>query len=204
MKLSHKESDALRIIRNYLVHMNRTPTVRELTKGLGYKSPNSAAIVINGLIESGILARNSEKKLQLKQRASRIEGHIHTVEVPLVGTVACGTPILAEENIEAFFPVSTELARPPYQYFLLRTKGNSMDQKGIHDGDIVLVREKSTADEGDIIVALIDDEATIKEFHRSGDTFFLMPRSSDDHHKPIILSNDFRVQGVVIKTIQGL
>lgn len=204
MNLSKKELQALRILRNYFVHMDHTPTVRELQKLLGYQSPNSAALIINGLITKGVLTRNPDGRLQFKQKLNTIEGRAHTVNVPFIGTVACGAPILAEENIDTFFPVSTELARPPYQYFLLRAKGDSMDQKGIKNGEMVLIRKKSIAINGDVVVALIDDEATIKEFHKSGDTIILMPRSSNNKYKPIILSSDFRIQGVVVKTIRGL
>jgi repressor LexA len=173
-------------------------------KALGYKSPRSAAVIINNLLDKGALIRKRDNGLQLIINAKFDEGQAQTVNIPYVGVVSCGNPILAEENIDALFPVSTELARPPYQYFLLRAKGNSMDQRGIKNGDLVLVRQCSTANVGDIVVALIDDEAMVKEFHRSGNMIILRPRSSDNKYQPIILSEDFRIQGVVIKTIQGL
>ena len=78
--------------------------------------------------------------------------------------MACGAPIFAEENIEAKIPVSVHIAQAPYKYFFLRAKGDSMNQKDIHDGDLILIREQHTANDNDIVVALIDDEATIKEF----------------------------------------
>ena len=127
-----------------------------------------------------------------------------TVNVPLVGTVACGIPILADENIEAMIPVSTDLAKPPAKYFLLRAKGDSMDLSGINDGDIVLVRQQPTATAGDAIVALIDDEATIKEFHPSPRTIVLKPKSKNREHRPIVLTKDFRIQGVVVTAIPNL
>jgi repressor LexA len=98
-------------------------------------------------------------------------------------------------------PVSQRLARPGAIYFLLRAVGNSMDLAGIGDGDLVLVRQQPVANEGDRVVALIDDEATIKEFRRRGNTIILAPRSSDKSHKPIILERDFMIQGLVIETI---
>jgi repressor LexA len=119
--------------------------------------------------------------------------------------VACGVPILAEENIDAMIPVSVKLAKPPHKYFFLRAKGDSMNEVGINDGDMVLVKQQITANNGDIVVALIDDEATVKEFHRQGNTIILKPRSKNKKkHQPIILTRDFQVQGLVVSTIPGL
>lgn len=128
-------------------------------------------------------------------------GSEQTVEVPVVGKVSCGDPILAIENIESTIPVSTKLARPPYKYFLLKVKGDSMNLANINDGDFVLVRQQQTAQNKDIIVALIDDEATIKEYNLVDDKVILKPISSNPVHKPIILTNDFKVQGIVVSTI---
>ena len=120
-----------------------------------------------------------------------------TVSIPLVGTVACGTPLLAEENTEAMIPVSVLLARPGSRYFLLRAKGDSMDKAGINDGDMILVKQQPTADNGQNVVALIDDEATVKEFHLTEDVVSLLPRSTNPKHQQIIVSNNFQIQGVV-------
>lgn len=128
-------------------------------------------------------------------------GSEQTVEVPIVGKVSCGDPIFAIENIESTIPVSTKLARPPYKYFLLKAKGDSMNLANINDGDFVLVRQQQTAQNKDIIVALIDDEATIKEYNLADDKVILKPLSSNPIHKPIILTNDFKVQGIVVSTI---
>ncbi len=125
----------------------------------------------------------------------------HTVKVPLLGTIACGIPIFAEENIEAQIPVSIKLAKPGNKYFLLRASGDSMDKKGINDGDLVLIRQQTSADNGQDVVALIDNEATIKEYHNYGDKIILKPKSTHSNHQPIILTSDFRIQGVVVAVI---
>jgi SOS regulatory protein LexA len=127
-----------------------------------------------------------------------------TVEVPVLGRAACGMPMLAEENIEQYIPVSKKIAASPYKYYMLRAKGDSMNQAGINDGDLVLVRQQSTARHGDIVVALIDDEATIKEYTATGSAVVLKPHSDNAIHKPIILMRDFMVQGVVVTTIAGI
>ena len=132
------------------------------------------------------------------------EHHARTVAIPLVGTVACGTPMLAEENIEAMIPVSTSLAKPGHRYFLLRAQGDSMNAAEIHDGDLVLVRQQQTANNGNIVVALIDEEATIKEFRRTTEVVVLQPKSNSPEYKPIILTREFQIQGVVVTTIPKL
>ncbi len=116
----------------------------------------------------------------------------------------CGLPLLAEENTEALIPVSQRIAKPGAQYFLLRAAGDSMDKAGINDGDILVVRQQPVAEEGQKIVALIGDSATVKEFRRRGDKVVLMPRSSNPVHQPIVLEGDFMVQGVVIATLPDI
>lgn len=197
--LSKKESEATRQIRNFLVHGGRAPSIRELMKALKYRSPRSVSLLIESLIDKRVLKKRNDGSLQLIQ--SLEEETNKTVDVALVGTVACGMPILAEENIEAFFPVSVKLARQPYKYFFLRTKGDSMNKAGINDGDFVLVRQQPTAQNGAIVAAVLDDEATIKEFNRVGETIVLKPNSSNPIHKPIILTKDFIIQGIVVTSI---
>ncbi len=125
----------------------------------------------------------------------------HTVKIPLLGTIACGIPIFAEENIEVKIPISVKLAKPGHRYFLLRASGDSMNKKGINNGDLVLIRQQQTAENGQDVVALIDNEATIKEYHNYGDKIILKPQSTNNNHQPVILTNDFRIQGVVISVI---
>jgi repressor LexA len=199
--LKPNESDALRRIRNRFVHHGKAPTVRELMTALGYKSPRSAALIIDSLIRKGFLKKRPDGELQLIRHEEDIVDHARTIDVPLVGTVPCGSPLFAEENIEAFLPVSVSLARPGSRYFLLRAKGDSMNDAGINNGDFVLVRQQPMADNGNLVVALIDNEATIKEFRRTKDAVILRPRSSNPNHQPIILTSDFQIQGIVVKAI---
>ena len=199
--MTSKELEAVREIRNSLMHIGRIPSMRELMSSLGYKSPRSASLIIDQLIRKGVLRRKETGGLQFVRNLEGDTTRAQTVDVPLIGMVACGMPILAEENVQAMIPVSTKLARPPHRYFLLKAKGDSMDQKGIDDGDLVLVRQQTTAKDGDTVVALIDDEATIKEFRIGGETFVLKPRSRNKQHQPIVLTKDFQVQGVVVTSI---
>ena len=126
---------------------------------------------------------------------------ITTVDIPLLGNVACGLPIFADENIEAQVPISIKLIKKGFRYFLLRAKGNSMNDAGINDGDLVLIRKQQQAENGDKVVALINDEATIKEYHHNGKLVVLKPKSKSSKYQPIILTDDFIIQGVVESVI---
>jgi repressor LexA len=200
-ELTEKEILALRHLRNAIVHEGYSPSIRDLARALGYKSPRTAFLLLNGLIEQGWLKRKPDGELQIKRDFAAREDHARTVEIPLVGNVACGTPLLAEENVEAYISVSTNIARPGNNYFLLRAVGDSMNQAGIEDGDLMLVRQQSQAENGDKVVAIIDDEATVKEFRREAEVVVLKPRSRNKSHKPIILADNFIIQGVVVTTI---
>lgn len=202
--LSPKEQEALKIIRDHVSINGKVPSIRKLGGFLGYKSPNSPSLITNSLIKKGFLSKKSSGDLVLKKDLAEVSGNAQTVSIPFIGQAACGSPILAEEMIEAYFPVSTKLASSPYKYFLLRAVGDSMNLAGIQDGDLVLVRQQQTAQDGQKIVALIDGEATIKEIRRTSEAVILLPRSTNQTHKPIILTDNFLIQGVVITTIPNI
>lgn len=124
-----------------------------------------------------------------------------TVKIPLLGSVACGIPLLAEQNIDTYISVSKEIIKPNNTYFILRATGESMNEAGIKNGDLVLIKQQVTAKNGDKVVALIDDEATIKEFYQKDETVILFPRSTEKKYQPIILTQNFKIQGVVEKVI---
>lgn len=202
-KLSQKAREALRHIRNTIMHSGKVPSVRELMLLLDYKSPRSAVLVMEELETEGFLIKKESGTYQLIKDLEN-DHNARTVSIPLVGSVPCGTPILAQENIEAFLPISITLARPGAKYFLLRANGDSMNNAGIEHGDLILVRQQFFADNGDKVVALIDDEATVKEFRQTGAYVALLPRSINPVHQPIILTRDFQIQGVVVATIPKL
>ncbi|MCC6131177.1 MAG: repressor LexA [Acidobacteria bacterium] len=197
----------LRFLEHLVAYRRRegvTPTVREMQVFMGFRSPRSVgqyldALEGSGLIERGPGARNI--RILRVQPEAAVPDRVGTVEVPLVGSVAAGLPILAVENIEEYIPVSARLARAPHTYFLLRVRGDSMDRASIRDGDLVLVRHQPTAQSGDRVVALIDDSATVKVLRVGPDAIVLEPRSTNPRHRPIVLDRDFEVQGVVVATI---
>jgi repressor LexA len=165
-----------------------------------YKSPHSAMLIMQELCGAGFLEKKPGGGLRLAKDLPSNEV-ARTVSVPLVGTVAAGTPILAEENIEGFIPISLSLAKPGSKYFLLRVRGDSMNEVGINDGDFVLVKQQPLANTGDRVVALIDDDTTVKEFHPRCDVVVLKPRSTNPANTPIIVDHDFQIQGVVVATV---
>ncbi len=198
--LNEKELATMKAIRNSVVHFGTAPSTRQLMQMLGYKSTYSVMLIIDKLINVGYLTKQ-DGKIKLIKDLRVSDTHARTVDIPLVGSAPCGAPFLAEQNIETMIPVSIQLAKPSNKYFLLRAVGDSMNLKNINDGDLVLVRQQNTAENGDTVVALIDDEATIKEFEKRTDVVLLKPKSKNKNHKPIILTEDFMVQGKIIATI---
>lgn len=203
MNLTPKELEATRHIRNWLVHHGRTPSVRELMRELKYKSPRSVQDLLEKLEGKKIIRRTKTGNIQLENDPESTSSHAQTISVPIVGTVSCGSPIWAEENIEGYIAVSTSIAKTGSKYFLLRASGDSMNRAGINDGDLALVRQQPTAQNGDKVVALIDDEATIKEYRHAGNSIVLQPKSTNSKHSPIILTDDFQIQGVVENVISN-
>jgi len=200
IQLSEKDKRAYNLIRNNLIHEGKKPTLDEINKVTGGQSPRSASIVIDRLVKLGLLKRYG-KNIKLSENSLVNPTSISTVEVPLVGSVACGLPILAEQNVEAYIPVSTALAKKGATYFLLRAIGDSMNLAGINDGDILLVRQQSSADAGQKVVALINDEATVKILERKNEMVILRPKSSNPDHKAIILTDNCEIQGVVLAVL---
>ena len=199
--LSEKDRKAFVFIRNKLIHTGQSPTLREINGVTGNTSPRSGSLVINRLIKAG-LVRKFGRKIRLSNEAMAFgQESVSTVEIPLLGSVACGAPIFAEENIETRIPVSTALARPGSNYFLLRAQGDSMDKAGIEDRSILLVRQQSVADNGDKVVALINDEATVKVFEKTDQAVILRPKSNNPKHRPIVLTENCQIQGVVVTAL---
>jgi repressor LexA len=179
------------------------PSMRELQQLGGFRSPRSVGQYLEALERAGYIQRlPGARNLRLLQPSSDLlPDRSETTPIPVVGQVAAGLPLLAEENIVEMRPVSRKLLRGAGQHFLLEVVGDSMNAAGIQDGDLVLVRQQVTAEPGMKVVALIDDEATVKVFRPAGDVVVLEPRSTNPKHKPIIVEREFRIQGIVVATI---
>ncbi len=199
--LTVKESEALHEVKHAIRLFGRFPSVRELMIAMGYRSPRSAAVLLERLEKKGFLRRDKLQRLCIAPETKEDTSSADTVDVPLIGAAHCGTPDWAEQNIENYVKVSTRLAPRDRQHFFLRAVGDSMNEAQIDPGDLVLVRAQNTANNGDRVVALIDDEATIKEFQKRGDVVVLQPRSNNPSHQPIIVTEALQIQGVVVTAI---
>lgn len=202
-----KDSDkrVYAFIRNRLVHGEGSPTLSEINGITGKSSLRSAVLSLERLERAGLIKRIG-RNIRLVSAGLEDNRSISTVNVPLVGQIAAGVPMLARENTEAIIPVTTALAQPGFRYFLLRVVGDSMNLarvKGekIEDGSILLVREQSTADDGDKVVALINDEATVKILERKNGMVILRPKSSNEKHRPIVLTDNCVIQGIVVAVL---
>jgi repressor LexA len=199
-KLTSKEQIVLQKIREYLARDDKI-TVRAIQEDLGYASPRSISVLFASLIDKGWIYRDSRDQIVLSPDF-RTESYDVRM-IPLVGTIACGMPIFAEENIETEIPISTKIATGSEKYFFLRAQGDSMNQKGIQDGDLVLVRQTTYPENGKIVAALINDEATLKEFRMDGQNIYLIPHSDNPRHKPIILDeseSNISVQWIFVRS----
>lgn len=199
--ITARDLEALKFIRNRLAHGRQT-TVRELASHLDISSPTSASVCIDKLVKHGLLKRNeSGRGLMLTSKESVTAESEATVSIPLVGDVACGNPLEAIERADCWFDVSTRIAPLSHKHYFLRAKGDSMNcaQRPIEDGWLVLVRCQETAPEGEMVVGLINDKVTIKCIKYADDCVFLLPKSSNPTHRPIIASDNFQIQGIAIK-----
>jgi len=202
--LTSREIEALREIRSAIRHLRKFPAVRELMVVMGYRSPRSVSVLLQKLEEKGFLQRDFRGNLQIVKESKIFKNNVETIDVPIVGSAQCGALAFAEQNVEGFVRISTVLAPRSKQHFLLRAAGDSMNEAGIQHGDLVLVRVQNFAENGERVVALVDDEATIKEFHRRGNIVVLQPRSTNPEHQPIIVSENLQIQGVVVTSIPTL
>jgi len=185
------------------MHSGKPPSIRDLQRHLGYRSPRAAAYVLERLETKGYINRPRRGELTVLEDIVDNEENAQTVSIPLVGSAPCGTPVLADENVEAMIPVSARLLKSGQRYFMLRAIGDSMNQVGIEDRELVLVEQQPTAQDRNIVVAIVDGEATIKEFHRQLTKIVLHPRSSNPIHQPIVLTQDFRIAGIVKHVIKN-
>ena len=195
------DSQAYRYIRNEIIHSGVAPSLREICRAVGFASPRSAQLLLARLEKQSLLTY-SEGRIRLSPLHATHSSE-QTISIPLLGSVACGLPSLAEQTSDTTIKVSTRLARPGNRYFILRANGTSMNRSGISDGALLLVKQQPSASEGEMVVALIDDEATVKHFHRDSEMVVLKPNSTDRIHKPIVLTDDFAVQGVVVAVLAG-
>ena len=194
-KISAKQQEILEYIKETILKKGYPPSVREICEAVSLKSTSSVHSHLETLEKNGYIRRDPTKPraIEILDDSFNLTRR-EMVNVPIVGQVAAGEPILAQENIENYFPIPTEFM-PNNQTFLLKVKGESMINAGILDGDMVLVEQASTASNGDMVVALIEDGATVKTFYKEEGIFRLQPEN--DSMDPIIVS-EVTILGKVI------
>lgn len=193
--LSHRQTDILEFIKRVIRQKGYPPSVREIGDAVGLMSSSTVHGHLQTLEEKGYIRRDATKPRAIEVLDSSSDvSQKKIVSVPIVGRVTAGQPILAQENIEDSFPVPADLVNSD-TVFMLKVKGESMIEAGIMDGDLILVRQQNTARNGEIVVALIGDEATVKRFFREKTLIRLQPENST--MEPIY-SQDVSVLGKVI------
>ena len=208
--LTEKQAAFLMKIFKFISENNYPPSVRELAVISGFSSPRGAADYLNALVKKGYIQRNpSSRSLRLTERAFwylKIPNPFNDSNIlylPLLGRIAAGKPVFAEENIDEYIPVSKQIMGRAEGQFILRVKGDSMSGDHIADGDMLIIKIQDTAENGDIVAALVNDEAVVKRFYRRPDgTIELV--SSNPMYKPIIAKEEIKIQGKVIAVYRNI
>ena len=183
-KISSKQKEILEYIKQEILNKGYPPAVREICEAVNLKSTSSVHSHLETLEKNGYIRRDPTKPraIEIIDDSFNLTRR-EVVNVPMVGSVAAGQLILAVENISSYFPIPAEFM-PNAESFMLRVKGESMINAGIFDGDNVLVKRQSTASNGDIVVALVDDSATVKTFYKEDGYYRLQPEN--DSMDPIL------------------
>ena len=172
-----------------------SPSIREIARGVGIGS-TTVFRYLQEMSERGMVLYDGESVTTEKIKKLKTG----SVSIPVVGSIACGIPNLAEENIEEYIQLP-EVIFGRGRFYILRASGSSMIEAGISDGDLVVIREQCTAEDGNIVVALVGDEATLKRFYKEGDHIRLHPENRDMDD---IIVSDCQIQGVAVKVIKDL
>lgn len=194
-KITTKQKEILEYIKNTILSKGYPPAVREICEAVSLRSTSSVHAHLETLEKNGYIRRNPSKPrcIEIVDDSFNLARR-EIVNVPVIGTVAAGQPILAVENVDNYFPIPAEYM-PSGEVFMLVVKGESMINIGIFDGDKVLVLKQNTASNGDVVVALVDDSATVKTFYKEDGYYRLQPEN--DTMEPIIV-NDVKILGKVI------
>lgn len=194
LNLTKRQQEIFDFIKRYGAEHGYPPTVRDIGKAIGLTSSSTVHAHLANLEKAGLLRRDPTKPRALEVLVDKAKDIIAPAGLPLVGQVAAGSPVLAEENIEEYVSVP-DLAGGDEGEFVLRVKGESMIDAGIFDGDYVIVRRQEIASDGEIVVALVGEEATVKRFFKESDHVRLQPENST--MEPI-RSRDVQILGRVV------
>lgn len=198
-KITKKQTEILEYIKSQILNKGYPPSVRDICEAVDLKSTSSVHSHLETLEKNGYIRRDPTKPRAIEiidDNFNLVRREV--VNVPIVGRVAAGQPILAVENVESYFPIPMEFM-PNEQCFMLQVHGDSMINAGIFDGDTILVEQRQTARNGEVVVALVDYSATVKTFYQEADHIRLQPEN--DSMDPIIVS-DCQILGKVFGVIR--
>ena len=186
-RITQKQSEILEYIKSQILNKGYPPSVRDICAAVNLKSTSSVHAHLESLEKNGYIRRDPTKSRTIEIIDDNFNlTRREVVNVPLIGQVAAGQPLLAVENITSYFPIPAEFI-PKEEVFMLNVKGESMVNAGIYDGDQIIVKQQSTASNGEIVVALVDDSATVKRFYKENGHIRLQPEN--DFMEPIIVDS---------------
>ena len=199
-RITPKQKEVLDFMKSQILSKGYPPSVREICEAVNLKSTSSVHAHLETLEKNGYIRRDPTKPraIEIMDDDFIFSNRREMVNVPMVGTVAAGLPLLAEQNITDYFPIPADML-PNEETFMLRVKGDSMINMGIYEGDQIIVKRQNTANNGDVVVALVEDSATVKRFYKENGYYRLQPENDD--MDPILVT-ECSILGKVIGLIR--
>ncbi|MBI2420991.1 MAG: transcriptional repressor LexA, partial [Candidatus Levybacteria bacterium] len=202
--LYRKEREILEYLAQFQSQYGFSPTLSEIAKATGHKSNSTIHTIIRSLVEKGYIQKVDGNTRVLKiiddKIANTFQGNLPSIDLPLMGFIAAGSPLEPHTDPNATFTISASMISGKKTAYALQVKGNSMIEEGIYDGDYVVIEKSDIANNGDIVVALVDDNlATLKKFYKEGDTVVLKPANSE---MDPIYPKSLKIQGVCVGIVR--
>lgn len=201
--LTARQQEIFDFLKQHIEHTGMPPTRVEIAREIGFKSPNAAEEHLKALARKGYIEMLSGTSRGIRILVNDEEPAANDDGLPLVGKVAAGTPIMAIEHVENYYPINGSMFNPAADY-LLRVSGNSMENIGIYDGDLLAVHKTNVARNTQVVVARVDDEVTVKRLEKKGELIYLHPEN--DELEPIVVdprSKFFEIEGIAVGVIRS-
>lgn len=200
--LTKRQEEVLRFISDYVANYGYSPSYQEIADAFGIASKHGVVRHLDALAKKGYIEKTDTTARSIRIVSQQYMPVTEAIQLPLIGRVSAGYPILAEQNIEDYVTVPRRLIKSEGRYFTLRVQGDSMVNAGILDGDLVIVQSRETADPGQIVVALIGDEVTVKRLIVRGNEKFL--KAENPAYPDIHPQSEWRIQGRVVGVLRDL
>lgn len=199
---NESQEKILNFVNDYVKENGYPPSIREICKGVGLSSTSTVHAHLTNLTKKGLITKGGSKSRSIKVVNQELEvpDNEEVVQIPVIGRVAAGSPILATENLERYFPIPVDFVGNS-KSFMLKVKGESMIEAGIFDGDYIIVKQQAVANNGEMVVALVGDEATVKTFYKEKDYIRLQP---ENHTMEPIIVKEVAILGKVAGVIRKL